>query len=1167
MVSRLEASSKARLSSAELQRSDSNFVSKQPTDLITRFSAPPAPPLYISEAAASELLGDRQKERSCQDDDTVVASINFSQSDFSERALRLLNAFLDHILYQILAVGRAPTYAALRPAVEHVLKGRLARQAIGNAEEELSELLAEGEAEEELALIDEQAKAAGDIAWDVENTWKRTRLRIMVYTRYGEMPDEDEERLVEAHCSNENPAERRFLDTSGLVTWIAAIFLTSILEYITEQCVDVTLEAVLERTAARNGGFLQNQTLAIVVQDSDVERIARSTTLGRLWRTWKQGLRSSRTPSRSTSSAQSSLQEKPVVSPTVARVVGNHSVQQDGDLSQQRPSLDSQSDASPEVSPLKGLRETSRLVTLGNNGLIQEHTYGNNARTVHYDFAMDSRPASAASHELTHNNSTRERGSSDGFNFENMLLSSAPTSAAETRRDAGIASPYPDDSTQSVNSAAYAGTLVERLHHGAAVLLPEQMNLPIQSSWTDGEVVRTLVPGPRHTTTTKSTRERPTNTVSEPLLTPPQEQQELEVEDVFSGHNRANTSRIRPQSTEVDRNWINNVSALSPRNNSELPNKTKGLENFDVKRQTTQSMDVADAVRSQNTTRFLPSNDPIDEHPDVMTDSLTDARIETDIDSDLEFPRVNASARQKPSSAKTPLKGFEARDLTSRPPLDNTRRSAVLGLLAREPRVQTEPLGDLADWVRSTNPPDLGHEHVTVVPSRAGTPGSENGVANGSQISQHSSSKVSRKKSVKTGDAAVSRTRSVNKPRLEAREAVVRTVPANELIDLIREGPPGAAVADNGQPPRDSTQSSIVRPGSRASGSLPNGYATSYSGLIATSGAHRTEQPAYSDRPQLSQSPPPPSSSATRSATKPRRRVRDPYAIDSDDEEDDVNPTALPTRSKRESESLMDFLKTAPPSSKSVAQPVMAAIPVTKTGGTFQTSALAPNKEEIISPPKRPKNSNTRIRIPSAAFCLSPETGNRSVTPVDRASTSPALRHLTLTPPIARAVSSSALASPHTGSNTPTYIPSLAASRPATASSMRSNAKGQRNASQSRSKSKAFMSPNAASSVPDMTLVREGASSEATRQGQWARMGAGLSDTDIWDPLAAEPPVVGLRSRSRNVGSERGGKKQRMTSASRERERNGEGVMGGRGRRGSVGSWMRRMGSGAAVAG
>ena len=84
---------------------------------------------------------------------------------------------------------------------------------MATADEELEGLLA-GEDDEEFPA---QGGKEGEKPWDVEKVWKRTRLRIMVYTRLGELEDDDEERYVQQErglSMDEDDDEE-----AGLVSW------------------------------------------------------------------------------------------------------------------------------------------------------------------------------------------------------------------------------------------------------------------------------------------------------------------------------------------------------------------------------------------------------------------------------------------------------------------------------------------------------------------------------------------------------------------------------------------------------------------------------------------------------------------------------------------------------------------------------------------------------------------------------------------------------------------------------------------------------------------------------------------------------------------------------------------------------------------------------------
>jgi hypothetical protein len=136
--------------------------------------------------------------------------------------------------------------------------------------------------------------------WDVEKVWKRTRLRIMVYTRLGELEDEDEEKFVqqERGLSMDDDED----DEAGLVSWASAIFLTSVVEYVAEQTLLVAGSAAFARMAAKakklaKGDHAEELNLErLVIEEPDVEKIALNSALGRLWRTWRKRVRSPLSP-------------------------------------------------------------------------------------------------------------------------------------------------------------------------------------------------------------------------------------------------------------------------------------------------------------------------------------------------------------------------------------------------------------------------------------------------------------------------------------------------------------------------------------------------------------------------------------------------------------------------------------------------------------------------------------------------------------------------------------------------------------------------------------------------------------------------------------------------------------------------------------------------------
>ncbi|KAF2628637.1 hypothetical protein BU25DRAFT_430488 [Macroventuria anomochaeta] len=250
-------------------------------------------PAYIAASVASQMVTDNHNAQLRQTDSEHEELEN---AIFSEQALSLLNGFLDHLLFAFLSTARSPSLTAIRPAISEVLKPRLAREAAEAADEELQGLLS-GEDDEEFSPTD--GGRAID-RWDIEKVWKRTRLRIMVYTRLGEMEDEDEDKYVqqERGLSMDDDED----EEAGLVSWASAIFLTSVVEYVAEQTLLVAGQAAYARMASRakkaqhpeetEEGALER----LVIEEPDVEKIALNSALGRLWRTWRKRVRSSLQP-------------------------------------------------------------------------------------------------------------------------------------------------------------------------------------------------------------------------------------------------------------------------------------------------------------------------------------------------------------------------------------------------------------------------------------------------------------------------------------------------------------------------------------------------------------------------------------------------------------------------------------------------------------------------------------------------------------------------------------------------------------------------------------------------------------------------------------------------------------------------------------------------------
>ncbi|EZG01694.1 hypothetical protein H106_08095 [Trichophyton rubrum CBS 735.88] len=267
----------------------------------SRASAPSPPlvnpaPQYVAISAATQLISASHGVNPLEPKEGRPGN-----AIVTPPSLVLVNGFLDHILFNILLAAKSTKLAAIRPAISDVLKPRLARAVVSVADEELSEYMGTSD-EEELTGYGYSQEAAGQGHFELERSWKLTRLRCMVYARLGDMEEDDEEEYLHREGLSETNGRPYFMNHGGMLTPAAAIFLTSILEYIAENILIIAGE----NSSARLGFSDENderkyQGGTLVVDDVDVEKVALNPTLGRLWRTWRKNLRApalSRTLSR-----------------------------------------------------------------------------------------------------------------------------------------------------------------------------------------------------------------------------------------------------------------------------------------------------------------------------------------------------------------------------------------------------------------------------------------------------------------------------------------------------------------------------------------------------------------------------------------------------------------------------------------------------------------------------------------------------------------------------------------------------------------------------------------------------------------------------------------------------------------------------------------------------
>ncbi|KAL2821960.1 hypothetical protein BJX63DRAFT_427321 [Aspergillus granulosus] len=339
----------ARTLSSSRSRSRSTSISSDSQLSRIHLFAPPSvnpPPSFIAPSSASQIITTDQEFNAA---DFVAEEDDGSGAFVTAEALSALNGFLDHLLFNILASAKSTQLASIRPAVADVLKPRLAKEVVSVADEELSEYLG-GVADEQLEFRGGQTPNG---EFDLVRTWKLTRLRCMVYTRLGDMEEDDEEEyIVQEGLGDDEAAPRRFTNHIGNITPAAAIFLTSIIEHIGEQALVIAGETARSRLSPRlvseceeseEPGQERGSMNRLIVEELDVEKLALNPTLGRLWRTWR---KRTRTPNLSRMASRDSIRRRGTIGPILHSRKSSFSVADDG-----QSQISTLVEATPDIDP------------------------------------------------------------------------------------------------------------------------------------------------------------------------------------------------------------------------------------------------------------------------------------------------------------------------------------------------------------------------------------------------------------------------------------------------------------------------------------------------------------------------------------------------------------------------------------------------------------------------------------------------------------------------------------------------------------------------------------------------------------------------------------------------------------------------------------------------
>ena len=323
---------------------------------------------------------------------------------------------------------------------------------------------------------------------------------------------------------------------------------------------------------------------------------------------------------------------------------------------------------------------------------------------------------------------------------------------------------------------------------------------------------------------------------------------------------------------------------------------------------------------------------------------------------------------------------------TQAPPKSPGVRSGHV-VAPREPDAKDHNMRDFADFIRSTGPESLST--YTVRPARSGSAQKERPGSSTLQVGPKKLTKAPSATCPKQGyisatskpEVAPKRTAS----KLQAREATVKNNNTTaDLADFLRSGPDGMdgphGVPRSGAHVQPITTSNIHVNGRQAVGSgtsvasTPDSFAPSkmtQSSTNSRTGLLDTSSRAYPSSPKAGRSngaPSPRSMENPQIRPRKQRRIKDPYHIESDEENDD---TSLAT--EHEEESLSDFLRnyTPPPAAASrplpvgiIGAPKPAKQSVTLKERIQRNIAVIPDYRPL--PPKAPRKPSSSKSPPQS---------------------------------------------------------------------------------------------------------------------------------------------------------------------------------------------------------
>ena len=232
-------------------------------------------PLFVAQSAA-ETLTSAELDRPVK---------------VTEAALDLVNSFLDQTLYSLLSVSKSTSIGSIRVAVPKLLKPRLGQAALSAGDEEVRDIL-------DASDFGQNQRPTAKVRpadFDLELVWKLARLRCMVYSRLGDLEEEDEDDILEQEGLSEHMQNPKTSTTP-----LEALFLAAILGFLGEQALCTAVQhaerrhdSQIARRSTDSGVGSDDETEdELVLEPIDMLQLGREGPLSRLWRSWRRDLRS-----------------------------------------------------------------------------------------------------------------------------------------------------------------------------------------------------------------------------------------------------------------------------------------------------------------------------------------------------------------------------------------------------------------------------------------------------------------------------------------------------------------------------------------------------------------------------------------------------------------------------------------------------------------------------------------------------------------------------------------------------------------------------------------------------------------------------------------------------------------------------------------------------------